>query len=89
MKERGRLLGTKGEDGGVKVEQKVAKEGMSDEQRDEEGVVEIEEEEGGDNGKEQEVFVLDGGFVKWQERFGRDERLTEEYAADIWVDEGK
>ncbi|KAL8652626.1 MAG: hypothetical protein Q9210_002569 [Variospora velana] len=87
MKERERLLGTRGNDGGVKVEQKVAKEGMSDEQRDEEGVVEVEEEEGGENGKEQEVLVLDGGFVKWQERFGRDERLTEGYAADVWEDE--
>jgi rhodanese-related sulfurtransferase len=32
----------------------------------------------------QEVYVLDGGFVKWQEDFGRDERLTEGYVPDIW-----
>lgn len=40
------------------------------------------EEEG--KGKEQEVWVLDGGFVKWQERYGNDERLTEDYKPDIW-----
>lgn len=34
----------------------------------------------------QEVFVLDGGFVKWQEKYGKDERLTADYAEDIWVD---
>lgn len=33
---------------------------------------------------EQQVFVLDGGFVAWQEKFGRDERLTLAYAEDIW-----
>ncbi|KAL8792326.1 MAG: hypothetical protein Q9195_005117 [Heterodermia aff. obscurata] len=34
----------------------------------------------------QEVFVLDGGFVQWQELYGKDERLTEAYAPDIWID---
>lgn len=33
---------------------------------------------------EQQVFVLDRGFVGWQEKFGRDERLTQAYAEDIW-----
>ena len=36
--------------------------------------------------KEQEVYVLDKGFVGWQEKYGRDERLTKAYAADIWTD---
>lgn len=32
----------------------------------------------------QQVYVLEGGFVRWQEKFGRDGRLTEAYAEDIW-----
>ena len=36
--------------------------------------------------KEQEVYVLDKGFVGWQEKYGKDERLTEAYAEDIWTD---
>jgi Cdc25 family phosphatase len=32
----------------------------------------------------QRVFVLEGGFVKWQEKYGVDKRLTEAYAKDIW-----
>ncbi|KAJ5105541.1 hypothetical protein NUU61_002888 [Penicillium alfredii] len=32
----------------------------------------------------QKVYVLDGGFVKWQEKYGKDNRLTEAYAEDIW-----
>ncbi|KAI4188803.1 MAG: hypothetical protein LQ348_003882 [Seirophora lacunosa] len=74
LKERERLRG------GVKV----GEEGLSERQRDREGVV---EGEGGEEGKEQEVLVLDGGFVKWQERFGRDERLTEDFAADVWEED--
>ncbi|KAK0386086.1 hypothetical protein NLU13_5923 [Sarocladium strictum] len=34
--------------------------------------------------KEQKVFVLDRGFVGWQEVFGTDERLTEGYVKDLW-----
>jgi len=34
----------------------------------------------------QTVYILDGGFVKWQQKYGHDERLTEAYAPDIWVD---
>ena len=36
--------------------------------------------------KEQQIFVLDKGFVGWQEEYGKDERLTEAYAEDIWND---
>lgn len=42
-------------------------------------------EEGGEV-KEQKVYVLEGGFVKWQEKFGEDTRLTEGYQKDIWQD---
>ncbi|KAF2092219.1 Rhodanese-like protein [Saccharata proteae CBS 121410] len=34
---------------------------------------------------EQKVYVLDGGFTKWQEKYGEDERLTEGYQKDIWA----
>ncbi|KAK4032287.1 Rhodanese-like domain-containing protein [Parachaetomium inaequale] len=37
-------------------------------------------------GREQKVFVLDRGFVGWQEVYGADERLTEGYRKDLWVD---
>lgn len=33
-----------------------------------------------------QVLILEGGFVKWQEKYGRDERLTTDYAPDIWID---
>ena len=37
-------------------------------------------------GKEQKVFVLDRGFVGWQEVYGTDERLTEGYRKELWED---
>lgn len=40
-----------------------------------------------DEFKHQEVYVLEGGFVRWQEAFGSDERLTEGWVRDIWEDE--
>ncbi|KAI9799483.1 MAG: hypothetical protein M1833_004005 [Piccolia ochrophora] len=43
--------------------------------------------DGKEDGKEQEVFVLDGGFVKWQELYGEDEKVTEGWVRDIWRDE--
>jgi rhodanese-related sulfurtransferase len=63
---------------------------------DPEGVVEskgvVKEGEGDEEGKTegskekkvQKVVVLDGGFTKWQEKYGEDERLTEGYQKDIW-----
>jgi Cdc25 family phosphatase len=40
---------------------------------------------GGENAKkDQKVFVLDRGFVGWQEAFGTDERLTEGYRKELW-----
>jgi Cdc25 family phosphatase len=49
-----------------------------------------EAKEGGEDSKEeekkaQEVLVLDGGFTKWQEKYGEDKRLTEAYQKDIWA----
>jgi rhodanese-related sulfurtransferase len=34
----------------------------------------------------QRVYVLDRGFVGWQEVYGSDERLTEGYRKDLWAD---
>jgi rhodanese-related sulfurtransferase len=34
----------------------------------------------------QKVCVLRGGFQKWQESHGPDERLTEAYVKDLWED---
>ncbi|KAI8628327.1 Rhodanese-like protein [Xylariaceae sp. FL1651] len=44
--------------------------------------------EGGGGSKEhqQKVYVLDRGFVGWQELYGTDERLTEGYRKDLWED---
>ncbi|KXX75857.1 Arsenate reductase 2.1 [Madurella mycetomatis] len=35
---------------------------------------------------EQKVYVLDRGFVGWQEVYGTDERLTEGYRKELWQD---
>ncbi|KAH8193793.1 hypothetical protein TruAng_012044 [Truncatella angustata] len=35
--------------------------------------------------KVQTVYVLDRGFVGWQEVYGTDERLTEGYEKEIWA----
>ncbi|KAJ4406926.1 Cdc25 phosphatase Ibp1 [Neurospora sp. IMI 360204] len=47
-----------------------------------------EKEEEGEKKKpvNQKVFVLDRGFVGWQEAFGLDERLTEGYSKELWRD---
>ncbi|KAI4273367.1 MAG: hypothetical protein L6R38_006357 [Xanthoria sp. 2 TBL-2021] len=92
MRERERMLGG-AEAEKVKVDKKVAEEGLSGQDvksavGDKEEVEKVdgtqaEEQEGK---HQQEVWVLDGGFVKWQERYGTDDRLTEDYAPDIWND---
>nr|POE82441.1 cdc25-like phosphatase ych1 [Quercus suber] len=41
--------------------------------------------DGKDLEQAQKVYVLDGGFVKWQEKYGEDAQLTEGYAKDIWA----
>lgn len=35
---------------------------------------------------EQKVYVLDRGFVGWQEVYADDERLTEGYRKELWED---
>ena len=44
--------------------------------------------EGGGSGEteEQKVYVLDRGFVGWQEVYADDERLTEGYRKELWED---
>lgn len=39
---------------------------------------------GAEENQKQQVFVLEGGFVEWQQKYGNDTKLTEAYAADIW-----
>ncbi|KAL1847309.1 Cdc25 phosphatase Ibp1 [Paecilomyces lecythidis] len=39
---------------------------------------------GAEASHKQEVYVLEGGFVQWQEKYGNDTRLTEAYVEDIW-----
>lgn len=34
--------------------------------------------------KKQKVYVLDRGFVGWQEVYGPDEKLTENYRKELW-----
>ncbi|KAI9839246.1 MAG: hypothetical protein M1819_003240 [Sarea resinae] len=46
--------------------------------REEEGVSFV-----GASGK-QDVYILEGGFVKWQELYGEDPRLTSAYQKDVW-----
>ena len=36
--------------------------------------------------REQRVLVLEKGFGGWQEVFGKDERLTENYREELWKD---
>jgi rhodanese-related sulfurtransferase len=77
LRERQRLLGigkTKSEgQHGTEEKEMEGKEG------------EIKESGEGEAKKgEQQVYVLDGGFVKWQEKYGKDKNLTEAYAEDIW-----
>ncbi|KAF1913254.1 hypothetical protein BDU57DRAFT_522044 [Ampelomyces quisqualis] len=42
--------------------------------------------EGEAGGKKQKVVVLRGGFTEWQEKYGRDERLTEGWRKEVWED---
>ncbi|KAJ5143715.1 uncharacterized protein N7515_002502 [Penicillium bovifimosum] len=39
---------------------------------------------GVEESQKQQVFVLEGGFVEWQQKYGNDPKLTEAYVADIW-----
>ncbi|KAL8870004.1 MAG: hypothetical protein Q9174_003846 [Haloplaca sp. 1 TL-2023] len=82
LRERERLVGdamgaSKGDDK-LGVEKKVAEEGLGEEKMKDiagsRGAQTVAEGAGsgsteGHGGKEQEVYVLDGGFVKWQELY--------------------
>ncbi|KAI5919784.1 Rhodanese-like protein [Camillea tinctor] len=37
-----------------------------------------------DGEEQQKVYILDRGFVGWQEQYGLDERLTEGYRKELW-----
>ena len=53
--------------------------------REKERIFPANNEKGGEEEEQkQHVYVLEGGFVKWQEKYGEDERLTEGYEKDIW-----
>jgi Cdc25 family phosphatase len=50
------------------------------------GLGHLEVNEEGEKEEEQEVYVLDRGFVGWQEVYGTDERLTEGYRKELWAE---
>lgn len=85
IRERERLLGV-----GAKLERgsgvgEVMKKNKEAEVGDMQGEADSEWEDVEEK-KEQKVYVLDRGFVGWQERFGEDSRLTEGYRKEIWKD---
>lgn len=51
----------------------------------EEGWEDVQEGGSGQK-KEQKVYILERGFVGWQEEFGEDVRLTEGWRKEIWKD---
>jgi rhodanese-related sulfurtransferase len=68
-----------------KAEAKGKKKGKTSEKaKDGEGAETVDEE--AEPARKQKVFVLDRGFVGWQEVFGEDERLTEGYRKELWKD---
>ena len=75
LRERERVAGGGG-GGGVESKGEVREEGVGGGKEDEEGKEE---------GKKQRVYVLQGGFTMWQEKYGEDEELTEGYKKDIWA----
>ena len=93
MRERERLLGAAPRVDGAKWEKEGSKLGnrqgeIGNEEKEEDGKGDGNRNDGGnsENVNEQEVYVLDRGFVGWQERFGEDERLTEGYRKELWKD---
>ncbi|KAK8127892.1 Arsenate reductase 2.1 [Apiospora sp. TS-2023a] len=46
----------------------------------------VADDAGKDKEQQQTVYILDRGFVGWQEKYGPDERLTEAYRKEIWED---
>lgn len=39
---------------------------------------------GAEESSKQKICVLEGGFVEWQVKYGKDVDLTEAYVQDIW-----
>lgn len=39
---------------------------------------------GAEESRKQLICVLEGGFVEWQDKYGKDGTLTESYVEDIW-----
>ncbi|RDW90959.1 hypothetical protein BP5796_02124 [Coleophoma crateriformis] len=79
LRERERLIGPSTSIG--KAMEKSAAESKAAKDSNEEWVDVNEDEK-----KEQKVYVLDRGFVGWQEVYGEDTRLTEGYRKEIWAD---
>lgn len=50
------------------------------------GDAESKNEDKPETAVQQQVYVLDRGFVGWQEVYGEDEQLTEGYRKDLWKD---
>lgn len=93
MRERNRLLGPqgagRGEVGKTLAKSKAqseAAEGEASDSKDGEWVDEGTVDEEGETSKlnEQKVYVLDRGFEGWQEVYGKDERLTENWSEELW-----
>lgn len=87
MRERERLLGPvgRGEVGEKMVRNKIQSEGGEKGEGEGEWVDVDEEKE--ERKKTQRVYVLERGFEGWQEKFGRDERLTEGWSEELWAAE--
>ncbi|TAQ83780.1 hypothetical protein B7494_g7895 [Chlorociboria aeruginascens] len=78
IRERDRLLG-RGPRVGEAMKKNKEEEEMGAENKGDKDWEDVEPES-------QKVYVLDRGFVGWQERFGEDSRLTEGYRKEIWKD---
>ncbi|KFX92186.1 hypothetical protein V490_05525 [Pseudogymnoascus sp. VKM F-3557] len=93
MRERHRLLGPQGAGRGD-IGKTLAKskaqsedaEGKASDSKNGEWVDEgtVEEKDDTSKLKEQKVYVLDRGFEGWQEVYGRDKRLTENWSEELW-----
>jgi len=85
LRERDRLLGGVGQ---ALKKDKLRGDGAGDKggEEDADGEWEDVDERKGEKEKEQKVYILERGFVGWQERFGEDSRLTEGYRKEIWRD---
>ncbi len=61
-------------------------EGVASDSKDDEWVDEgtVDEKDETSKLKDQKVYVLDRGFEGWQEVYGKDERLTENWSEELW-----